>query len=154
MKISKDLYTKFDTLGRSILDEKGRELMDPRPYNLDVSPRGATMEEQIQRLIRSELSWQAGAQGNESFDEADDFDDPEYDDAPASNYQMMEDEEPSVRPRAEVKGELERTTDKNKTKTKVNPPDPAISPDPDPDRLSRDEVSKLREALRIPDKGK
>lgn len=56
-------------------DADGHELPDPRPL---VMPSGfrrpETLAEQVQRLVRTHISRQAQEQGEESFEEAEDFD--------------------------------------------------------------------------------
>lgn len=57
-------------------DEKGRELPDPTPMAPPVGfKKQPTMVEMIRNMVRSEaLRQAAAAQGQESFEEADDFD--------------------------------------------------------------------------------
>lgn len=56
-------------------DEQGRELPDPTPVEIPVGfSRPESLQDQIKRLIRTELSMDAQAGGFESFEEADDFD--------------------------------------------------------------------------------
>lgn len=63
-------------------DEFGRELPDATPVELPVGfVRPPTLQEEIMRLIRNEMSQQAAEQGYETFEEADDFDeDVDWDD--------------------------------------------------------------------------
>lgn len=81
--------TKVEARRRS-LDEKGNEICDPTPAAVSVGfKRPPTLQEQIQRLVRTELSDQAAAQGNETFEEADDFEvGDDYD--PKSKYEIDE----------------------------------------------------------------
>ena len=111
MKISQELYDTLKVLSHSMLDERGREMPNPLPLNVDVTPRPPTLQEQIQRLMRYELSKQARMQERETFDEADDFDvQDEFDmDEPLSQYSLMR-EEFNIKPREDevpkkVKGE-------------------------------------------------
>lgn len=56
-------------------DEKGREVLDPTPIEVPLSfRRPLTMQEEIQRMVRQELSRAAESSGFESFEESDDFD--------------------------------------------------------------------------------
>lgn len=76
MKISKELFDDLSNLvhiGR--IDSKGKELLNPNPL-VSVHPleRPPTLREQIQRVLRGELSRQASMQGMESFEESQDFD--------------------------------------------------------------------------------
>jgi len=94
MKISKELYDHFDQLGHSLLNEKGQEVTDPRPMFVPGHVKPLTITEQIQRLMRVELSRQAAEQGEETFQDADDL---EPDDEPddLSRYQQM-DPDPAI----------------------------------------------------------
>jgi len=74
------------------LNEKGQEVNDPKPLFIQADSKQLTMEQRIQRLLRSELSKQAMEQEAESFDEADDLEDDEDDD-PKTKYELLDDEE-------------------------------------------------------------
>lgn len=55
--------------------KEGRELPDPKPLELPAGmKRPETLQEQIRRMIRSDVSTFATDHGAESFDEANDFD--------------------------------------------------------------------------------
>lgn len=55
-------------------DELGREIPDPTPLEMPAGiSRPLTIEEQIQRYVRGHLSRMAADQGQETFEEADDF---------------------------------------------------------------------------------
>lgn len=59
----------------SRLDEHGREIPDPTPVTIPSGfRRPPTLQEQVQRLVRGELSRRAAEQGFETFEDADDFD--------------------------------------------------------------------------------
>lgn len=59
----------------------GREHPDPTPVAISVDlKRPASLQEDMRRMIREELSRRAAEAGEESFDEADDFSDPDPDD--------------------------------------------------------------------------
>lgn len=66
---------------KSKLDQNGHEILDPTPKSIPVGfKRPETLQEQIRRLVRTEVSEAAGANGWDTFEEADDFeidDDPE-----------------------------------------------------------------------------
>lgn len=68
---------------------RGSELNDGKPIAVPLNyQRPPTLQEQIQRLIRTTLSDQAAADGYESFEEADDFDvGDDYD--PSSPHEMV-----------------------------------------------------------------
>lgn len=90
-------------LVRSIIAEDGLEYPNPEPAHVDVTPRPPTLQEQIRRILRTELSDQVAAQGGETFEEALDFD---VDEEPElrSPYEVaeMEDEYPVQPPSEEV----------------------------------------------------
>lgn len=56
-------------------DKKGREIPDSRPVEMPLNfRRPLSLNEQIQRMIREQLSQAADQQGFETFEESDDFD--------------------------------------------------------------------------------
>jgi len=71
-------------------DEYGREIPDTRPVAVPHGwERPLSLTDQIRRMVRGELSRQAAEDGDETFEEADDFDvdeDPE----PFSAYEVPE----------------------------------------------------------------
>lgn len=72
------------------LDDQGREVLDDTPVAIPVRmKRAETLLEQVQSVVRGELSRQAMAEGLETFDEANDFDvGDDYD--PRSEYEVDE----------------------------------------------------------------
>jgi hypothetical protein len=94
MQISKDLLEKFKSMKKAELDELGREVNSPIPKFEAVVPAPLSITDQIKRLMSVELGRQAAAQGMESFEESDDFEDEEFDDAPETEFQK----EPVMRP--------------------------------------------------------
>lgn len=72
--IDKELYDHLETLGKAVHTPDGRELHNPIPKVAHLGlGRPLTLQEQIQRLLRVELSRQAAAQEHETFEEAQDF---------------------------------------------------------------------------------
>lgn len=69
------------------LDEFGREVPDTQPVTMPAGfRRPETLAEQVQRLVRTQLSEHAANQGAETFEESEDFDvDDEFD--PTSPYE-------------------------------------------------------------------
>lgn len=68
-------FTDKDGVVYGGLNAKGQEVVDPNPVAVPTGlGRSETLSEQIRRLIRTLLSEQAGADGEETFEEADDFD--------------------------------------------------------------------------------
>lgn len=68
-------------------DEEGREIPDSTPLELPLGmKRPDTLAEQVQRLVRRQLSDYAALHGHESFEEAEDFDvDEDFD--PSTPYE-------------------------------------------------------------------
>lgn len=61
--------------GEVRLDEEGREIPDPTPIELPLGmKRPETLAEQVQRLVRNQVSQYAAIHGHETFEEAEDFD--------------------------------------------------------------------------------
>lgn len=91
LKISPELYDELSRLDTAYINEKGQEVLNPKPTVLELTTRPPSLKEQIQRLVKSELSLQAMSQGRETFEEANDFevdDDP----MPTSQFEMMAEE--------------------------------------------------------------
>lgn len=80
------------------------EIPDPNPLEVPLF-RPLSIHEEIKRFVRSEMSRQAQEQGQESFEEADDFDVGD-DDEIQSPYEMVElkEEFPVVQATAEAPG--------------------------------------------------
>lgn len=76
---------------RSRYDERGREIPDPTPVEIPLGFRKPeSLTDQIRRLIRTQLSAVAVAEGHESFREANDFDvDEEDPEAYLTPYQVV-----------------------------------------------------------------
>lgn len=71
-------------------DEYGREIPDPRPIAVPANwQRPLSLHDQIKRFIRTEMSRSAEDSGEESFEDADDFDVDEDPD-PFSPYEIAE----------------------------------------------------------------
>lgn len=71
-------------------DAQGREIPDPTPVSVPGGfVRPLSIQEEIRRAIRGELSRQAAEDGLETFEEADDFDVDEEGD-PLSPYEIPE----------------------------------------------------------------
>lgn len=95
MRVSQELYEKLKNLTEGELDEHGRELCNPIPVAVPAGlKRPLSLTEQIQRVLRRDLSYQAQKQGHETFEEADDFDVDDGFDGPPINtrYEMLEEE--------------------------------------------------------------
>jgi len=86
MKVKQETVDKAKSLVAT-LNERGQEELYSIPTFISTGPRPLSITEQIQRLMRVEISRQAAEQGYESFEESDDFEDDEFDDAPESPYQ-------------------------------------------------------------------
>ena len=56
------------------LDKNGNEVLDSTPMEIPVGfMRPPSIQQQIQRLVRTELSDAAGNRGDETFEESEDF---------------------------------------------------------------------------------
>ncbi len=98
MKITEELYLQLKELGCAMLDDKGREINDPNPMFKDVTPSPVSIKEQIQRLMRVELSAQADAQEKETFEEANDLEiEDEFGDMEPDSIHTMKEEIPEER---------------------------------------------------------
>lgn len=97
--ITPELLETLKGLSQSMLDEFGRELPNPQPLFVEVTPgRRLTLQQKIQRLLRVELSRQMYDQGMESWEEANDLN--IDDDVPVKfgkGYEIMEDEIPIMK---------------------------------------------------------
>lgn len=90
MQITKELFDKLSELTQSMLDERGFELPNPVPIQKSLKiKRPPTLQEQIRRIIKTDLSNQAMSQGFETFDQANDFDIDE-DPLPTSQYEAQD----------------------------------------------------------------
>lgn len=70
-------------------NEKGQEILDQTPVALPAGlKRPPSLQERIRQFVRTELSRQAEEQGQESFEEADDFDIPDEEEGPLSRYEL------------------------------------------------------------------
>lgn len=83
-------------------DELGREIPDPRPLEIPAGfKKPESITDIIQRLVRTQLSQRAQEEGNETWEEANDFD--MDDDDPDSLFtpyelQEMQEERPLADP--------------------------------------------------------
>lgn len=99
MVLSDEVYAELKRLGEALLDERGREICDPDPIAVPGGLRKPeTLKEQIQRILRIEVSKQALDQGYESFNESQDFDVPDEEGDPLISAYVMEDEIPKEMP--------------------------------------------------------
>lgn len=72
-------------------DEFGREIPDSRPVAVPAGwERPLSLHDQIKRFIRAQMSQDAAAAGDETFEEADDFDIDDEDPLPVSMYEVPE----------------------------------------------------------------
>lgn len=73
MNVSPETYNKLSKLTVAYL-ENGKEVNNPMPSSLHrPRPKDQSLQAQIQRCIRNELSLQAEIQGHETWEEAEDF---------------------------------------------------------------------------------
>jgi hypothetical protein len=91
MNVTKELYDELVLLSESIHNEQGMELLNPKPVAVPGGlQKPMSLDERIQRAIRGALSHQAVAQGEESFEDANDFDIPSEQPEPLSGYEVVE----------------------------------------------------------------
>lgn len=120
MKVTQELYDRLCKLKRAELDERGRELVNP--LSLEVPSgykRPESLQEQIKRLIRTDLSYQAALQGHETFEEANDFDCGEDDEPPKTYHEMV-----AEYPMVDQNGRNRGPQDKTPVKPEADPADP------------------------------
>lgn len=96
VKITEETYNKLKVLGHCLHSEEGWELYDPDPLAIPAGlKRPLSLREQIQRVLRTEVSAQAVMQGLESFEESEDFDvEDEFDSAEIRSVYEMKEEFP------------------------------------------------------------
>lgn len=91
------------------LNSRGHEVNSPEPISLPAGVnKPETLAETIRRLVRNEVSQQASASGQETFEEADDFDiedDNGYD--PKSQWELDFDQEQFRPPEGNVQSDRE-----------------------------------------------
>ena len=88
-----DHKINIKTLTQAIIDEQGREINNPVPFQpIGIRPKEEGLQGMIQRLIRRNISEIADSQGFETFEESQDFDvqDP-FDLEPSGAAEMDED---------------------------------------------------------------
>lgn len=108
------------------LNERGHEILDETPLAMPLGfKKPESLQSQIQRLVRNELSARAASEGHETFDEADDFDieDDDYD--PRSPWELGFDQGTAPTPsraRAEIE-RAERRAIKSAVRRNNNAPD-------------------------------
>ena len=79
----------MSTSTKAPLDDQGREVPDPTPLTLPAGfRRPETLAEQVQRLVRTHISREAAERGEETFEEAEDFDVPDEAE-PGSPYEAQ-----------------------------------------------------------------
>jgi len=124
------LKTNYDpgrVVKQTTIDNKGREVNDPTRLFL-ASDGPETLQNQIRRLIRREMSEVASAHDMESWDEANDFDvkDDFEAEVPESKYTLLEEEHIAPRPKPRKKAQpVEKTEEPQK---KEDPKGPLKSP--------------------------
>lgn len=129
--ITKKLAQKLDELEHCHLDERGREVLNPKPIAIASElGRPETLNEQINRILRRQLSAQVAQQGHETYEEANDF---EIDDDPElhSIYEEMPEDE-SIAPEA-IGPAAPQTTEGVNDEPDVDDPAADLSSDPPPD---------------------
>jgi len=104
MIVTKDLYDKLSKLKTGYLDKGGHEILNPRsmaiPSGLNRPP---SLQEQIKRVLKVELSRQAAEQDMETFEESQDFKvSDEFDtEELQTQYELVEEEYPIMEEKME-----------------------------------------------------
>lgn len=121
MEVTKALADEIQDVVQCILDENGREVNSPVPHESSFSLRPKlSLQKRIERIMRS-ISLQAGLNGHETEEEANDFSGLDEDEEPFTQYQVeaMIDEIPL--PAQEPPA--------SPTPAELDPPEPAPSPE-------------------------
>lgn len=95
IKVDKETYKRLCTLINADLNDEGKELLNPEPVVLNTGiNKPLTLQEQIKRIIKTQVATDAHLQGAESFEEADDFDvdDGFETEVNSSKYELVEEE--------------------------------------------------------------
>lgn len=84
-----------DAMIAAALDDLGREINDPVPHFLEVTPGRLSMRDRIKQMLRQEISQIADNRGLETYEESQDFDvDDPWDEFPTSEHEILEEEFP------------------------------------------------------------
>ena len=137
----KKVKINLTKLKRSILSKNGGEYHNPQPkvHNTGLN-RPPTLQQQIQRLLKNEMSLAAEKNDMETFDESNDFDiTDEFDQSELeSSYQLLQEEIPDTVKEKEIKKqarplesvEASEHRPKNEGKAEVSPePKPEVETD-------------------------
>lgn len=99
INMTPELYEKLKVLGHCIHSPEGWEIHDPDKIATPVGlKRPLTLKQQIQRLMRVELSNQVASQGMETFEEANDFNISDPNEEELRTIYEMPDESPNESP--------------------------------------------------------
>lgn len=122
-------------------NDKGEEVVDTRPLKIPVHfmNKGDPLRAQVREMIRREMSEYARSQGEETFEEADDFEvGDDYD--PRSPYEMDFDQEMAALEKGE-KDLIEETPSFRGDKTKDESGGAVEAPQPRKDVLPKAKAS-------------
>jgi len=117
----------------SKLDHDGSEHVDPVPMAVPVGfRRPPTLAEQVQRLVRGEMSRRAELEGKESFEEANDFDvdDDQIIESPWEDRADNDERDGMVMASMGVHAPPPPKPPKNQTKAPARPPEASPPPPP------------------------
>ena len=114
--VTEETFNNLNNLTRALLNEDGKEVHNPEPKVMHTSVnRPPTLAEQIQRVIRTQVSQQAAEQGHETFAESMDLDIPE-DNSDDTEYTILSPEHPIIQA---LTTEPEVITDEPETSTET-----------------------------------
>lgn len=124
----------------AVFDEFGRQIPDPRPVEVPIAfQRPLSLQDEIKRFVRLELSKRAAAQELESFEEADDFDVDDEDPLPVTPYEVREmspeaGDDDADPPKVDVKPghQSDQVSAPGGDSSKPAPGAPAVPPSADP----------------------
>ena len=133
---------KLTDIVTAFLTSDGKEVNNPKPtINYTPINKPPTLEEQIQRLMRNELSTVAHDRGMETYEESQDFDvdeDPqEPEPYPVMENEYINDQHPTQEDQAEKGQDVKasQTEGLSGSETSEKPPsdDPKTDSNPDPE---------------------
>lgn len=126
MLISQYSAEEIKSLVSSILDDDGKEINNPKPMESTIKfgKKHLSLEQRIARILHK-VSKEAELQGQETEEEANDFDIEDEDPDPITSYEVeaMIDEVPaSVQEKMEIPTETEKETEPTADPPPADPP--------------------------------
>lgn len=95
MKIRKELFDELQGLEKAMINEHGKEMLNPMPIEIPSSlKKPPSLQDRIAALVKGQLSQQAAQQEYETLDEANTFDLADDLVIELSGYELAEEEIP------------------------------------------------------------